>query len=110
VTVVGLALSVAVFVALGILLGRDGTAESRVLPIGIAVGLGAGLIGGAIRAYLIRDYLGDILGSYGLRDLLVATLAVFVGLSMLTSVAAGASLTWLSFRGARRRPTPRPPS
>jgi hypothetical protein len=110
VTVVGLALSVAVFVALGILLGRDGTAESRVLPIGIAVGLGAGLIGGAIRAYLIRDYLGDLLGSYGLRDLLVATLAVFVGLSMLTSVAAGASLTWLSFRGARRRPTPRPPS
>jgi hypothetical protein len=109
-TLVGIALSVAVYLALGILLARDGTPESRVLPIGAAVGLGAGLIGGAIRAYLIRDYLGDVLARYGLGELLVLTLAVLVALSVAVSVAAGASLTWLSFRAGRRDPRPRPPS
>ena len=109
-TLVGTGLSVVVYVTLGILLARDDTAESRVLPIGIAVGVGAGLIGGAIRAYLVRDYLGDILASYGLGDLLVLTLAVFVALSVLVGVAAGASLTWLSFRAGRRAAMPRPPS
>ena len=109
-TLVGTGLSVAVYVALGILLAREGTAESRVLRIGVAVGLGAGLLGGAIRAYLVRDYLGDVLASYGLVDLLVITLGVFVALSVLVSVAAGASLTWLSFRAGRRAARPRPPS
>ena len=109
-TLVGTGLSVVVYVTLGILLARDDTAESRVLPIGIAVGVGAGLIGGAIRSYLVRDYLGDILASYGLGDLLALTLAVFVALSVLVSVAAGASLTWLSFRARRRAAMPRPPN
>jgi hypothetical protein len=109
-TVVGVALSVVVYAALGILLARAGAAERAVLPIGVGVGLGAGLVGGAIRAYLIRGYLGGVLAGYGLEDLLVVTLAVFVALSALVSVAAGTTLTWLSFRGARRRPTPRPPS
>jgi hypothetical protein len=109
-TVVGVALSVAVYAALGLFLGRDGARESAVLGIGMAIGAGAGLIGGAIRAYLIRDYLGDVLADYGLADLLLVTLAVFVALSVVVSVAAGASLTWLGFRGGRRRPTPRPQS
>ncbi len=108
-TLVGIALSVAVYAALGVVLARGGATESAVLPTGIAVGVGAGLIGGAIRAYLVRAYLGDVLASFGLEDLLVVTLTVFVALSVLVSVASGASLTWLSFRGARRRPTPRPP-
>jgi hypothetical protein len=109
-TLVGIALSVAVYLALGILLARDGSPESRVLPIGLAAGLGAGLIGGAIRAYLIRDYLGDALARYGLGELVILTLAVFVALSVLVSVATGASLTWLGFRTGRRGPRPRPPS
>ncbi len=108
-TLVGIALSVAVYAALGVVLARGGATESAVLPTGIAVGVGAGLIGGAIRAYLVCAYLGDVLASFGLEDLLVVTLTVFVALSVLVSVASGASLTWLSFRGARRRPTPRPP-
>src|SRR5207249_9105197 len=78
--------------------------------IGMIVGAGAGLIGGAIRAYLIRDYLGGVLAGFGLADLLIVTLVVFVALSVLVSVAAGASLTWLSFRAARRQTRPRPPS
>ena len=109
-TLVGIALSVIVYLVLGIFLARDGTRESRVLPIGVAVGLGAGLVGGAIRAYLIRDYLGDVLTRYGLGELLIVTLAVFVALSVAISVAAGASLTWLSFRAGPRPPRPRPPS
>ena len=109
-TVVGIALSVAVYAALGLWLARSGARQSAVLGIGMAVGAGAGLIGGAVRAYLIRDYLGEVLADYGLADLLVLTLAVFVALSVMVSVAAGASLTWLGFRGSRRRPTPRPPS
>ncbi len=109
-TVVGIVLSAAVYAALGLWLARDGSRESAVLGIGVAVGAVAGLIGGTIRAYLVRDYLGEVLAGYGLADLLIVTLAVFVALSVVVSVAAGASLTWLGFRSGRRPPTPRPPS
>ena len=109
-TLVGIALSAAVYAVLGVVIARAGSRETTVLPIGMVVGAGAGLIGGAIRAYLIRDYLGGVLAGFGLADLLIVTLAVFVALSGLVSVAAGASLTWLSFRAGRRPPRPRPPS
>jgi hypothetical protein len=109
-TLVGIALSAAAYAALGVVLARGEAPETAVLPTGIGVGLGAGLVGGAIRAYLIRGYLGDILAGYGLGDLLVVTLAVFVALSVTVSVAAGASLTWLGFRAGRRSPKRRPPS
>ena len=109
-TLVGVALSIAVYAALGIALGRARARESTVLLTGMVVGAGAGLIGGAIRAFLVREYLGGVLAGYGLADLLIVTLAVFVALSVLVSVAAGASLTWLSFRAGRVRRTPRPPS
>jgi len=109
-TLVGIGLSIAVYAALGALLARAGTRESVVLPLGMTVGAGAGLVGGGIRAYLVRDYLNGVLAGYGLAELLGVTLAVFVAISLLLSVAAGASLTWLSFRGARRRLRPRPPS
>jgi hypothetical protein len=109
-TVVGIALSAAVYAALGLWLARDGARENVAVGIGTAVGVGAGFIGGTVRAFLVRDYLGEVLADYGLADLLVVTLAVFVALSLVVSVAAGASLTWLGFQGGRRRPTPRPPS
>jgi hypothetical protein len=108
-TLVGIALSAAAYAALGVVLARGDAPETAVLPTGIGVGLGAGLVGGAIRAYLIRGYLGDVLADYGLGDLLVVTLAVFVALSVTVSVAAGASLTWLGFRAGRHAPRPRPP-
>src|SRR5438874_4254632 len=109
-TLVGIALSATVYAVLGVVLARASSRETTVLPIGMVVGAGAALIGGAIRAYLIRDYLGGVLAGFGLADLLVVTLAVFVALSVLVSVAAGATLIWLSFRAARRLPRPRPPS
>ena len=110
ITLIGVLLSAAIYIALGVWLARDGARDGALLGIGIAVGAAAGLIGGAVRAYLIRDYLGDVLAGYGLAELLVVTLAVFVALSVAVSVAAGAGLTWLGFRGARRRPSPRPQS
>ena len=109
-TLIGIALSLGVYAVLGVFLARDGARETAAVTIGAAVGAGAGTIGGTIRAYLIRDYLGEVLAGYGLAGLLIVTLAVFVALSIAVSVAAGASLTWLGFRGGRRRPTPRPPS
>ena len=109
-TVVGIVLSIAIYAALGVFLARDGVRANGVLGIGTAVGAAAGLIGGTIRAYLIRDYLSDALAGYGLADLLIVTLAVFVFLSVAVSVAAGASLTWLGFRGGRRGPRYRLPS
>jgi hypothetical protein len=109
-TLAGVAISIAVYVALGVLLARSDTPEGSAVPIGMAVGAGAGLTGGTIRAYLVRDYIGDILARYGLGDLLFLTLAVFVALSAVASLAAGAALTWLSFRAARRPRTPQPPS
>jgi hypothetical protein len=108
-TLVGIALSVAVYGALGIFLARGRAPEARVIPTGMAVGAAAGLIGGAIRAYLVRDYLGGLLSGFGLADLLSLTLAVFVALSVVVSVGAGAILTWLGFRAGRRAPKPRPP-
>ena len=109
-TIAGVALSAAVYAALGLFLARDGARGGTAVGIGMAVGLMAGIIGGTIRAYLIRDYLGDVLAGYGLGGLLLLTLAVFLALSVAISGAAGASLTWLGFRSARRPPTPRPPS
>ena len=109
-TLIGIGLSVAVYSALGLFLARAPARESPVLGIGMSVGAGSGVIGGAIRAYLVRDYLGEVLAGYGLGDLLLVTLAIFVALSVVVSVAAGASLTWLCFRAGRRGRTPPPPS
>jgi len=41
---------------------------------------------------------------------LIAVLVVFVMLSTVGSVAAGAGITWLGFQGGRRLQRPRPPS
>lgn len=109
-TLLGAALSIAVYVALGFLLARSGAPESAAIPVGLGVGAVSGLVGGTIRAYLVSDYVGGILSRYGLDELLMITLAVFVAFSLLASLAAGAALTWLSFRAARRRPTSRPRS
>ncbi|TMC68969.1 MAG: hypothetical protein E6J13_12725 [Chloroflexi bacterium] len=109
-TLASVVLSSAVYVALGILLARSGGPESIAVSTGVAVGAAAGLVGGTIRAFLVSGYIGEVLARYSLGDFLVLTLAVFVALSVLASLAAGAALTWLSFRGARRPATRRPRS
>jgi hypothetical protein len=109
-TLVGIALSVVVYTVLGVSLARTGSRENAAVLTGAVVGAAAGIIGGAIRAYLVRDYVGEVLAGFGLADLLVVTLAVFVALSVIVSIAAGAGVTWLSFRAARRPLRPRPRS
>lgn len=110
-SVVSFALSTAIYIALGVALARSLSTERGALLTGLATGLAAGLIGGTIRAVAASDYVGRSVSRFGLgMEFLVAVLVVFVLLSIAASAAGGAALTWLGFRGARPRPTPRPPS
>ena len=110
-TLTSVALSAAVYALLGLVLARAGSREGAAIRAGVMTGVFAGLIGGVIRAVLVRDYLNDVVGRFGLPLELVSwSLVVFVALSVFGSSAAGATLTWVGFRGARPRPRPRPPS
>lgn len=109
-SLVSFALSTAVYIALGVALARSLSTERGAVMSGIATGLAAGLIGGTIRAVAASDYVGRSVSRYGLgMEFLVAVLVAFVVLSLLASAAGGAAITWLGYRGARLRPTPRPP-
>jgi hypothetical protein len=110
-TVGSVALSATVYALLGLTLAWLGSNEREAVRAGVMTGLLAGLVGGGIRAILVRDYLNDVVGRFGLPlDLVTWSLAVFVVLAVLACVAAGAALTWLGYRGSRLRPTPRPQS
>ena len=110
-TLVSVALSAAVYVVLGWALARAGSDERDCVRAGVMTGLIAGLIGGVIRALLVRDYLDDVVERFGLPlDLVSWSLLAFVALSVLASVAAGAAVTWLGFRGGRPRPRRQLPS
>jgi hypothetical protein len=110
-SVVSFALSTAVYIALGIALARSLVAERAAVMSGVATGLAAGLIGGTIRAVAASDYVGRSISRFGLGiEFLIAVLVAFVLLSVVASALGGAAVTWLSFRGARRRLRPRPPS
>ena len=102
--------SAVVYAALGLGLARVGAGERSAVGVATLVGLGAGLIGGAIRALLVADYLRTILADYGMEPLLGVVLGTFVVASVLVSVAAGPMVAWLSFRRSRRRVTSSPPS
>ena len=108
-TFFGLVLSLAVYGALGWVVGRDRGTERLALWSGAGVGIFAGLIGGSIRALFVRDYLAGTFGRYGLPEELTSwSLAVFVVLSIVASAAGGGAITWLSFRWTRPgRPRPR---
>lgn len=110
-SLVSFALSAAVYVALGIALARSLSTERRAVMSGLATGLAAGFIGGTIRVVAATDYMGRlVVGGYGLpTEFLIVVLAAFVVLSTFASGAGGAAITWLGFRGASRRPMPRPP-
>jgi hypothetical protein len=110
-TLVSVALSATIYVLLGFVLAHVGSIEREAVRAGVMTGLFAGLIGGFVRALLVRDYLDDAVGRFGLPlDLVSWSLVIFVAVSVLASSAAGAALTWLGFRGGRPRPTPQLPS
>lgn len=105
------ALSATVYLLLGLVFALVGSNPGESARAGAMTGLFAGLIGGFVRAVLVRDYLDEIVGRFGLPlDLVSWSLAVLVFFSAIGSAAGGAAITWLSFRGGRWRPTPRPPS
>lgn len=107
-TLVGFIVSVAVYAALGWVAARLALEEPSALRAGAAVGVFAGLIGGAVRALFVRDYLSATVSRFGLpSEFTTWSLAVFVALSMIASAAGGGVITWLSFRFARAR-SPRP--
>jgi hypothetical protein len=107
-TGLGLLLSTGVYLALG-WVWRDRGARGAART-GAVVGIFAGLIGGTIRAAVVRDYLAQTVGQFGLPDSFTSwTLVVFVALSVAVSAAGGGAITWLAVQIATRRsPRPRP--
>ena len=98
-TLVGLVLSIGVYLGLGRLIARAGGTERRAAVEGVATGLVAGALGGTIRALAVSDYLGEQVARFGLPvAFLVAALGAFVVLSVLGSVAGGGALVWLGHR------------
>lgn len=104
-TTVGIALSAAVYIALGWWLRDDRLS----LRAGATVGAGAGLFGGAIRAALIAEPVGIAVSRFAAVPewFVPAVLVMFVALSVLVSAIGGAALTFLGVRltrSSRRRP------
>ena len=62
-----------------------------------------------LRALAVHEYLGDVVGRFGLpTELATWSLVVFVGLSVIASAVGGGALTWLGFRlspSSRRPPS-----
>ena len=108
-TGLSLALSSAVYLVLGWLVGRRDAGERVAVVTGLQVGVVAGVIGGTLRALAVHEYLGDVVGRFGLAsELATWSLVVFVGLSVIASAVGGGALTWLGFRlspSSRRPPS-----
>ena len=106
-TSLGLAASVVVYLLLGWRARDDG----RALRVGAIVGVAAGLIGGTLRAVIIRDALTDAVGRYvAVPEWFVpVALAAFVVFSAIVSAIGGAAV---AFAGARisRSARSRPPA
>jgi hypothetical protein len=103
----GVALSAALYVAMGWWVRED----RRALRLGLAVGVAAGLVGGSIRAWLIADAVRDAIARFAeVPDWFVSiVLIVFVALSLLVSAAGGAALAFAGVRlsrSSRNRPRP----
>jgi hypothetical protein len=98
-TALGVAASAAVYLVLGWWIGDDRGATR----FGAGVGLVAGLVGGALRAWLIADAVRDAIGRYIVDPDVFATvvLVVFVALSMVVSALGGAALAFAGVRVSR---------
>lgn len=104
-TALGIVASAAIYLALGWWL-RDGAAAART---GAAVGFLAGVAGGVLRAMLVADTVRDAIARRAaVPDWFVAVvLTIFVAVSTLVSIAAGAALAFAGTRlsrGGRTRP------
>jgi len=104
-SVAGFVASAAVYLALGVV-SRDERAAAR---SGILTGLVAGAIGGALRAWIIREETERLVSRYSVESTFFVGvgLAVFVVLSCAASAVGGGALAWTGrrlSRAARSRP------
>ena len=104
-TALGVAASAAIYLALGWWLRE----ERAAVRIAAAVGMVAGVVGGTLRALLIADAVRDAIARNAVVPewFIGAVLAVFVMLSAVVSVLAGAALAFAGTRlsrGGRTRP------
>ena len=106
-TSLGLAASVLVYLIVGWRAGAD----DRALREGAVVGVVAGLVGGTLRAVIIRDALADAVGRYvAVPEWFVpVALATFVVLSAAVSALGGAAVAFAGVRVSRAWRT-RPPA
>ena len=106
-TSLGLAASVLVY----LLIGWRARADGRALREGALVGIAAGLVGGALRAIIIRDALADAVGRYVSAPewFVPAALAAFVVISAVVSAIGGAAVAFAGLRVSRAWRT-RPPA
>ncbi len=95
-TALGLLASAAVYLALGGWLGEDRAA----VRLGALTGALAGLVGGALRAWIIAVPVGDIVARYAtVPDWFVPlALAIFVALAAGASALGGAALAFVGVR------------
>ena len=106
-TSLGLAASVVVY----LVMGWRARTDDRALREGAVVGVVAGLVGGTLRAVLIRDALADAVGRYVSAPewFVPAALAAFVVVSAVVSAIGGAAVAFAGVRVSRAWRT-RPPA
>jgi hypothetical protein len=108
-TLVGFAVSVAIYLALGRTVALAGGTERAALVEGGLTGALAGALGGSIRAVAVSGFLGDQLARVGLgTEFASLLLGIFVLGAVAVSAVGGAALCWLGLRFSRRRLRPRP--
>jgi hypothetical protein len=110
-SLVGLALSCGVYLLLGAAIARTSSVERDSVATGVLTGVGAGLLGGTVRAIAVSGYVGVVVvEGFGFPlAFLIAALAAFVLLSTVASAIGGGVLSWLGFRlGRWRSPRPQP--
>lgn len=100
-TAIGLVASVGVYLALG----RWSGADRDALRLGALTGATAGLIGGAVRAWLVADGLQAAIARYAAVPgwFTPAVLGIFIALCVVVSAAGGAACAFIGVRLSTRR-------
>ena len=104
-TAAGLLASTAIYLVLGHLAKDDRAA----LRGGVITGVLAGLVGGALRAFIISGAVADLVARYAAVPdwFIIVALGIFVVLSCVTSAVGGGAIAWTGrriSRAARSRP------
>ena len=104
-TVAGLLASTVIY----LVLGHIATDDRAALRTGVATGVLAGLVGGALRALIISGAVADLVARYAAVPnwFITVALGIFVVLSCVASAVGGGAIAWTGrriSRAARSRP------